>query len=383
MNKNLGIGLISGILVMVVGLIVYNNVRTNNPDVRVNPAPQDVASPQPGGTDGLSLFPFPVANPSPAPSSNDEDEKEPAAPIAVTGTTAAPSISSVVLTGNVNPNGASTSYWYEYGETLSLGERTSAQNIGAGFSSIYAPQYITGLKPNTTYFYRLSAANRFGVVHGTTQSFKTNNNPAPQGLSPTIRTLAATNVSRISANLRGRINPNNSATTYWFEFGDSADLGSVSPFQSAGSGGSVSDVVFTITNLRPLTRYFYRLNAQNRYGTVNGDTLSFTTLGPATIGRPIIQTTSATQIDNSSARLNGQVNPNGSATFYWFEFGEEPTLNSLTGRSSEAQALANQPVTAVWADVSALKDSTVYFYRLVGRNQFGTTSGEIRSFTTK
>lgn len=269
MNKNLAIGLLTGALIIGGGIAVFNMSKTA--DNTQTPPGVPLVNPSPSSAPNQTETPVAPGTPTPP-----TTPPQAGAPTVQTGTTAVPSISTAVLTGNVNPNGSPTSYWYEYGETTSLGTRTNSQTIGSGFSSVYAPAYITGLKANTTYYYKLSARNQTATVNGSTYSFRTNNTPAPQALAPTTRTLAATNISSTSANLHGRINPNNSETTYWFEYGETNNLGNITAFQSA-SGDTQTDVSISILNLKPQARYFFRLNSQNQYGTVNGEILSFTT----------------------------------------------------------------------------------------------------------
>ncbi|MDP2649992.1 MAG: hypothetical protein Q8P16_00310, partial [bacterium] len=102
------------------------------------------------------------------------------APLVVTDISTVVSNSTAVVSGRVTPNGAQTSYWYEYGKTTTFGSRTASQLIGSGFTAIPAPSYITGLSANTLYYYRLVAQNSLGMVAGTMYSFTTNSNPPPQ-----------------------------------------------------------------------------------------------------------------------------------------------------------------------------------------------------------
>ena len=138
------------------------------------------------------------------------------APIVQTDSISAPYISTVVTKGTVNPNGAITTYWYEYGQTSSLGLKTAGYSVGSGYTTIYTPAYITGLISNTNYYFRLVSANAFGTVVGATYSFKTNTTPAPTGNAPTTKTTAQTGVSITTANLHGQVQPNGSETTFWF-----------------------------------------------------------------------------------------------------------------------------------------------------------------------
>ncbi len=356
MNKNSIVTMLGVGLLVIAGYAVWSASQT----VPVAPAPT------------------PTPAPTPAPAA------QPGAPVVQTDSSTAPYISTVVVKGTVNPNGALTTYWYEYGTTTGLGAKTSSYLIGSGYSTIYTPAYITGLQSNTNYYFRLSAKNAFGTVNGSTYSFRTNTTPAPQGVAPTTTTTAATDVTRTTANLHGRINPNSSETTFWFEYGTSSDLGSVTAFQSAGSGSSASTVSVSVSNLQPLTKYYFRLNAQNQFGTVNGQILNFTTAGPSAATVPTVNTTAATAVTDSSARLNATVNPNGAMTTYWFEYSDNSLLSTVLVSSTPEQSL-NDGTTAtnVSANVGNLNNNTRYFYRVVGKNQYGTVRGDVESFTTR
>jgi phosphodiesterase/alkaline phosphatase D-like protein len=322
---------------------------------------------------------------NPGTTGNPPASSQPAAPVAQTGSNAAVSNSTAVVTGNVTPNGAQTTYWYEYGKTTSLGSKTSNQVAGSGFRAIVAPGYIIGLAANTKYYYRLVARNSVGTATGDTLNFMTSNSPPPPRASaPTTQTLAASNVARTTANLNGRVNPNGSDTTYWFEYGTTADLGSVTASQSAGNGTASQSASVSLSGLEPLTKYYYRVNAQNQYGTVNGAITSFTTSGPRAPGTATVTTGSATNITTSSATLNGRLNPNGADTSYWFEYSQQSLLGGIIGNTTPQHSVGAGTATVnVSVDVPGLASDTAYFYRLVAQNQFGIVRGDMQRFTTK
>ena len=307
------------------------------------------------------------------------------APTVVTNASASPSNSTVVVTGRVTPNGSPTSYWYEYGRTADLGSRISAQSIGSGWSAIASPGYITGLSANTTYYFRLVAQNALSTVRDTTYSFSTNNNPPGQGTAPAASTNSATAIARTSATLNGHMNPHSSVTTYWFEYGASADFGSVTGFQSGGNGNTSLPVSTAISGLNPLTKYYFRINAQNQYGTVNGATQSFTTTGPvAPAVAPVVTTQVASPVATTTATLRGTVNPSGSQTTYWFEYSTDSLLGSvLLKTTAQRSAGGAQATVTVQADVSSLRSGTTYYFRVVAQNAGGTVRGENQTFTTK
>lgn len=200
-------------------------------------------------------------------------------PFATTNATVAPTDTTAVVTGTVLPMGANTSYWYEYGATANLGSKTSTHQVGSGYTALKTPGYITGLTRGTSYYYRVVAQNQFGTVAGITNTFTTTtNSPNPVvGKAPTAKTLAATDIATTSAMLAGEVNANQAAAHYWFEYGPNNNLGGVTALVSAGSGTDTQAVAVPLSSLASKTTYFYRMNAQNQFGTVNGTVMTFKT----------------------------------------------------------------------------------------------------------
>lgn len=363
-SMNTNTVLVAGIVAVLAigGLVLY---------MSQSPAPSENATSTTGTTNGGTGTVTPPV------------QSQAGAPRVVTDPSVAPSNSTAVVTGKVSPNGAPTVYWYEYGESTTLGSRTASQAIGSGFNEIASPGYITGLRANTRYNFRLTAQNSFGTVNGAMYSFNTNNNPPTQGTPPSAATNAAEDVTRTSATLNGRVNPRASQTTYWFEYGTTADFGRITTLQSGGSGDASIAVSASVSQLDPQTKYYFRINAQNQYGTVNGGTQSFTTKGPAAATSPTVDTTAATRVATSTATLNGRISPNGAETTYSFEFSEDSLLGSILGSVSATQTVsADASTVAVSADVAGLARNTRYFFRLVAGNQYGTARGDIVSFRT-
>jgi phosphodiesterase/alkaline phosphatase D-like protein len=300
-----------------------------------------------------------------------------------TGLLVVPSNVSAVVTGYVAPNGAATTYWFDYGSANSLTKRTATKSAGAGFVTLATPAFIDGLAANTTYSYRLNAQNSFGSVQGATYTFTTTTNPPPAGSTPVVSTSAAVAIARTAATLSGTVNPSSAQTTYWFEYGPTQSFGSVSAFGAAGDGASPLTVSAPVVSLAAQTKYYYRLNAQNNFGTISGATQSFTTLGPVASGLPTVNTTAATNVSTSTATLGGRANPHNAASKYWFEYGTSPLLADILGIVSATQTLPAEVTTAVSGSVKGLSSNTKYYYRLVVRNPQGTVVGDIFSFTTK
>lgn len=89
--------------------------------------------------------------------------------------------------------------------------------------------------------------------------------------SPTATTGSAFGVSSFGATLAGTINPNSSATTYYFEFGVSqTNLDRQSPQGTLPADTQAHNVSVQVGNLTPGTLYYYRVVATNAGGTVPG-----------------------------------------------------------------------------------------------------------------
>ena len=297
--------------------------------------------------------------------------------------------STAVLKGEVTPNGGQTSYWYEYGIRESLGSATGRQLLGSGYVTYSAPAGIFGLASNTTYFYRINAENQFGKTYGQIVSFKTTNEPPVQYTAPNVQTKAVTNVSQNSATINGVVNPNGARTDYWFEFGTTLSLGNTTSPLNAGLGRANVSVSNSISGLEQNTTYYYRVNAQNGYGTANGNILSFTTDSttppPPRGDDPTAETESATAITSNSATLRGTVDPNSAPTMYYFEYGKATllglfSLNQKTAARSAGDGTSAMPVSTI---VGNLETDSTYYYRLVAENQNGASRGAIFSLTTK
>ena len=78
---------------------------------------------------------------------------------------------SAKLNGRVNPNGLSTTAWFEYGTLQGTYDyKTDTQSM-SGSSYTKVSVTITGLTAGTTYYYRIVAQNSVGTSHGTEMSF--------------------------------------------------------------------------------------------------------------------------------------------------------------------------------------------------------------------
>ena len=77
------------------------------------------------------------------------------------------------MNGSVNPNGASTAYWFKYGKTESYGSTTAQKDAGSGTSATDVFETVGGLDPETVYHFRLTATNSQGTTDGADRTFTT------------------------------------------------------------------------------------------------------------------------------------------------------------------------------------------------------------------
>jgi hypothetical protein len=93
-------------------------------------------------------------------------------PDAVTGGNSA-TPTTATIKGTVDPNGASTTAYFQWGKTSSLGSTTGSQSVGSGDSDQAVSAGLSGLTPGKTYYYRVVGTNAKGTVYGAQQSFTT------------------------------------------------------------------------------------------------------------------------------------------------------------------------------------------------------------------
>jgi hypothetical protein len=94
-------------------------------------------------------------------------------PIVKTGQASDIEVGTAVLNGSINPNGAATTYWFEYGTTKAYGSQTIAQSLLAGNHTVAVSAKVTGLAPDTVYHFRLVAFNSGGSAAGVDHKFST------------------------------------------------------------------------------------------------------------------------------------------------------------------------------------------------------------------
>ncbi len=169
-----------------------------------------------------------------------------------------------MVNGTVNPRGSATTYQFEYGTTTALGsfQPVNAPHAGAGVKPVAVHARLTGLTPDTTYYYELVSGNADGNSTTPISSFTTTGNPPP-----TATTGPASSVQRDRATFTGTVNPNNQTTSYYFRWGLSTSYGFQTAAQTVPAGSAPVPVSFTAIGLTPGYTFHYELVASHGGGT--------------------------------------------------------------------------------------------------------------------
>jgi hypothetical protein len=182
------------------------------------------------------------------------------------------------------------------------------------------------------------------------------------------------------AEVEARVDAEGSPSTFHFEYGETAayDL-STTPTPLSEEGGLFAPVPVTadLTGLKPDTVYHFRVVSEDEHGnTTFGPDATLTTTPPV-----LIAGESTTQVSPESARLSVELNPQGAKTSYHFEYGLS-TAYEQSAPVPDAEAGEDEASTAYSIVIEHLNPGTVYHYRVVAHNEFGTVPGPDRVFTT-
>ncbi|HEY5194101.1 MAG TPA: hypothetical protein VIJ39_09570 [Solirubrobacteraceae bacterium] len=182
-------------------------------------------------------------------------------PDTATGSVSRLKAESVTLNGTVDPdNEGVATCRFEWGASPALGQiAPCSASVSNGDNPVAVSADIGGLRPDTTYYYRLQATNANGTNFG-----ETTENREFLTSGPGIHEAWASNVASGSATLDAKIDPNNASTTYYFQYGTDTGYGTsipASPGIAIGSGKGDVEVGQHLQGLLTSTTYHYRVVA--------------------------------------------------------------------------------------------------------------------------
>lgn len=230
---------------------------------------------------------------------NNDGEGTGLSPIEFTTTGNAPTINSVAVSPSrtsaiFNPNvsydtnASFRSYSIRYGTSTSYGSTSTSTTI-------------SGLTPNTTYYYSMTVTDNWGRTSiAKTGSFKTTGN------NPTINSHGVKTYAQTSAEMQysASYDTNDSLSSYKWEYGTSTSYG------SSVTGTNI------INGLNVNTTYYYKLTVTSTQGRNSTTTGSFKT-DPATV---TISALGISEITETTAKVDYTFNnPSNVGQFYVIE----------------------------------------------------------------
>ena len=191
-------------------------------------------------------------------------------------------------------------------------------------------------------------------------------------LSPSVTTLDAKQTSPESVKFEAFVVPVvGESVSVWFEYSTQNGLIERTNPVIVSFPTTVSTQILGLKN----TRYFVQVVGQNTRGFVYGEVEDFT-FSSSNPSLPRVTTREATNIRDTSAVLEGYIDPRGGKdTEFWFEWG---TTGSLGFKTIAIKHLKG--ASSVRAILTGLKRGEVYYYRVVVNNSIGINRGIIRKF---
>jgi phosphodiesterase/alkaline phosphatase D-like protein len=285
-------------------------------------------------------------------------------PSASTGKAGSVTATGVTLKGMVDPEGAATTYWFEYGSTETYGDSTPHEPAGSGTSTSEATATLEDLAPSETYHYRLVAESAFGVVDGSDETFTT------PGVAPSVGRQFTELKTQTGVRLLANINAENQDTHYYFQYGTDPTLTSnvstmpAPPGEDLGSELGERTAEQNIEGLTPATTYYYRVVAENATGTAENVPIESFSTNPLA---PSASNSEPGEITDTTATLGGTVDGMGADTHYYFAYGPSTSYGSEAPNPAEDAGVTSS-ATAVSTTLTGLTPNTTYHYQLTVYN---------------
>lgn len=367
-----------------------------------------------------------------------------AAPEATTVAASDLTQASATLNAAIDPNGAATQAWFEWGPTASLGLETIHVSAGSGTTPISLSQTLSGLQCETTYRFRAAAENAVGpslpanILSFTTSAcgsggaqslelirngdflangqywtlsddFQADQRFSSYHYGPGYAYLALPDGSAgngLYGTLHQQVaipaNATSAELTFWTKITTSEPTGGAAEdFLNATlqtSSGTFLAGLREYSNRDASSSYVKRTFDLSNFvgdtvrlhflGLTNSDTQPTTfriddvsLLVEVPAGTsPTVVTSAPDQITESSARLRGTVNPNGLATDVWFDL---EAGDSTPDPDTEHFGIGSgTSIRSISYSVFDLECGTTYWVEAIGSNSEGTVVGAPRSFQT-
>jgi PKD repeat protein len=250
----------------------------------------------------------------------------------------------------VNPKGAATTVCVQYGPTDSYGSETPCQTLAAGNADQTLSFDLTGLSPGTTYHYQAFASHSDGSTgYGAQMLFTTDKLPVA-----VLKADKASGSYPLTVTFDGSASsdPDGSISSWKLDFGDGS-----APKTGTGSPGSISH-----TYLSKCTCTASLTVTDNQEATSK----------PAKVvihvsdAVPLLSAVSP-KVGPTSARVSVHVDPKGTATKVWVEYG----TTGSHGKTSVPKTVPAGAAKTVTLTLTGLSQQTTYHYSVVASHTDG------------
>lgn len=243
---------------------------------------------------------------------------------------------------------------------------------------------LTDLQDGTTYYYRAYATNAVGTAYATHSYYKEYFTTKSYAI-PTVTSKDYTNLSYTSVTVGGEVTADGGLTVT--ERGICISRTNSTPTIEVDSvlvcGDGIGEFSLDLTDLPDNTYFAYRAYAKNSKGVAYGQRRSFTTY---TIPRPQVQTYDASDITYYTARLSGYAYSNNEHPIlergFCVSTSPNPTLDDTVILCDKSTSTDTWTYSHYAYTMTGLAPGTTYYVRAFGTNEFATTYGEEKSFTT-
>ncbi len=231
---------------------------------------------------------------------------------------------------------------------------------------------VTGLSPNTFYYYKITGETVLGQQSSNTASFYTGD------YTLNFQALPATTVGENFATLNGSISglvSGHLPAEIIFEYGSTTALGQViqsTPFTLTDTLSH--DLTAFINALTPGSTYYFRVTAQTQAGVVYTNLQSFITALPGNY----FSTLPAKNITGTTATLNGKITNTGFPVTLSFQYGLTENLGTET--TSSPENINDTLYHLLSAEVTGLIPDTLYYFRVkasFGNENIYTTTRQL------
>jgi hypothetical protein len=198
---------------------------------------------------------------------------------------------------------------------------------------------------------------------------------------PGVVSVRASGFGAGSAVLNGTVNPSGvPVTECFFEWGETEGYGQQAPCEhpdagEVGAGENGVAVHADIAGLQQGTVYHFRLVAVNA-----NDALEPAVGGDLTFGPPRVAGASTLEVNDTSVKLEGLVDPDNVDTRVQIEYGPQASYGQATGLVDVGGGGAD---VAIEQEIEGLTPGTEYHYRVFASNALGAAVGEDHAFTTQ